>query len=368
MNIYSENQRRFLLIVLMTGLALFLSWSMISYIGSFFGCFILYAMFRDLNLWFRKKGFSDFWAALTVLLISVVVVIIPFFLLSLMLTQKIIYYSKRTENLIEVYNKAKAFIDQYNYLAIDYSIDFNEYLPKIAQAVAAWASNLFPSLLSSTIDIFVGLGISYFIFYYLLANDAQVISGLQRYLPFNEQTRKNLSRAFKNTVNTYVLGQGIISLVQAALLSIGFLIFGFKDAFFWGVVGFFLSFIPFVGTPLIWLPAALIALAEGRMFGGIGMMLYGWIVVTNSDNLMRMFISQKMGDIHPIVTMIGLTFGLTYFGIIGLVVGPLLVSVLLVLFDAFEKDSTERLGISRVEKSENADENPEKENGEGESA
>jgi predicted PurR-regulated permease PerM len=296
-----------------------------------------------MNLWFRKKGFSDFWAALTVLLLSVFLVVIPFFLLSLMLTQKIIYYSKRTENLIEVYNKAKVFVEQYNYLAIDYSIDINEYVPKIAEATASWASNLFPSLLSGTIDIFVGLGIAYFIFYYLLANDTQVISGFQKYLPFNEQTREELSKAFKNTVNTYVLGQGIISLAQAALLSIGFLIFGFEDAFFWGVVGFFLSFIPFVGTPLIWLPAGLIAIAEGRMVGGGGMLIYGWLVVTNSDNLMRMFISKKMGDIHPIVTMIGLTFGLTYFGIIGLVVGPLLLSVLLVLFEAFERDSMSRI-------------------------
>jgi predicted PurR-regulated permease PerM len=323
----------------MVSLGAFLAWSMIGHIGSFFGCFILYAMFRKPNLWLQNKGFSSFWASLTVLFMSIFLVVIPFFLLSVMLTQKIIFYSKRTDDLMLMYEKIKLFIDKYNYLALDYSIDIKEYIPKITEAVAVWASNLFPSMLSSTIDVFVGLGIAYFILYYLLANDKEVSEGFKRYLPFDDDTRIKLTEAFQNTVNTYVLGQGIISLVQAALLSIGFLVFGFKDAFFWGLVGFFLSFIPFVGTPLIWLPAALIAIADDKMFSGVGMLLYGWIVVTNSDNLMRMFISQKMGNIHPIVTMIGLTIGLTYFGIIGLVVGPLLVSILLVLFAAFETSS-----------------------------
>ena len=108
---------------------------------------------------------------------------------------------------------------------------------------------------------------------------------------------------------------------------------------FWTVVAFFMAFLPVLGTPLVWGPAALYQFAQGHNGQAIGILVVGFVVIINVDNLLRIMLAKRMGDIHPLVTLVGLVLGVEIFGLIGLVVGPLLVSYFLVLMEVFRREN-----------------------------
>ncbi|HLL94226.1 MAG TPA: AI-2E family transporter, partial [Spirosoma sp.] len=147
------------------------------------------------------------------------------------------------------------------------------------------------------------------------------------------------AESLKNNVNANVLGQALVSLVQGILTGLTLWIFGVPDAPFWGVVAFFMAFIPVLGTPLVWGPAGLIQLSQGNTNQGIGILVVGVVVIINIDNLLRIALAKRMGDIHPLVTLAGIVLGVPIFGIIGLVVGPLLLSYFIVLIEVFEREN-----------------------------
>jgi predicted PurR-regulated permease PerM len=105
------------------------------------------------------------------------------------------------------------------------------------------------------------------------------------------------------------------------------------------MVSFFMAFIPVLGTPLVWVPAALVKLAQGHTGQGVGILLIGMVVVMNIDNLLRIVLARRIGDIHPLITLVGVILGVEIFGILGLVIGPLLLSYFMVLMRVFEREN-----------------------------
>ncbi|MEJ7659471.1 MAG: AI-2E family transporter [Hymenobacter sp.] len=100
-----------------------------------------------------------------------------------------------------------------------------------------------------------------------------------------------------------------------------------------------MAFIPVLGTPLVWGPAAIYQFTQGHTGQAIGILLVGFVIIINIDNLLRIWLAKYMGDIHPWVTLVGLTLGVEIFGIVGLVMGPLLLSYLIVLMQVFAREN-----------------------------
>ncbi len=334
MNIYTLNQKKYLLIVCLVVLGGFILLGLKDYFGVVLGSFIVYGLFKKpFDYLVNKRKWSRSLAASTVMLASALVLIVPFFFLSLMLTRKIIAYSQRINELTPLLNKAEGYLKQYADMDLS---DLKTYLPKVLEKSTAFLSNLFPSILSGTLDVIFGVIILYFILYYLYLNDRQIRDAFLRYLPFDRVTTLRMFSELQKSIYANVVGQGLISLVQAVLVFIGFVVCGFGDAFFWSVISFFMSFIPMLGTPLVWGPAALIALIKGDTASGVGMLIYGGVLIMNSDNVLRMFLAKKMGDTHPLITVMGLIIGLPIFGILGLVLGPVLIAYFALLVRTYD--------------------------------
>jgi predicted PurR-regulated permease PerM len=128
--------------------------------------------------------------------------------------------------------------------------------------------------------------------------------------------------------------------VQGLLTGATLWIFGVPSPAFWTVIAFFMAFIPVLGTPLVWGPAAIYQFVQGQTGQGIGILIVGVVVIINIDNLLRIWLAKYMGDIHPWVTLVGLTLGVQIFGIVGLVMGPLLLSYFIVLMQVFARENT----------------------------
>jgi predicted PurR-regulated permease PerM len=331
-NIYTPRQRYLLLIttlVILGGLAFY---GMLGYLTAFLGAGILYVVLRP---WFtalvHKRGWNRTLVTVLLLLFAVVVLIIPFFALTSLLIDKVRIVAQNTDQILATVQGIER--------KLGVQVTQQAQVRQLLQQGAARVSQWIPTLASSVLNVIVIVGLMLFTMYYLFMQEEAFLAGLRRYLPFREKTLDELSESLRNNVNANVLGQGVVCLVQALLTGITLWIFGVPSPIFWTVIAFFMAFIPVLGTPLVWGPAAIYQFAQGHNGQGIGILIVGVVLIVNSDNVLRIWMAKYMGDIHPWVTLVGLTLGVDIFGIVGLVIGPLLLSYFIVLMQVFAREN-----------------------------
>ena len=334
-NIYSARQQHVLLIACLLGLAGFILLGLGSYTTGFLGAGILYVVLRP---WFdalvHQRGLNRRLVTVALLAFALVVIIMPFTALTILLVSRIRAYSQDTRPLMALLHGIER--------RTGYTFTDEQNIHSLVQQGMAWLSKQLPSLASGLLDFVVIIGLMLFTLYFMYMEETRFLHGLRRYLPFREATLIELGESLKNNVNANVLGQALVSLVQAVLTGLMLWLFEVPDATFWGVVAFFMAFIPVLGTPLVWGPAAVFKLAAGATSQGVGILLVGFIVVMNIDNLLRILLAKRIGNIHPLVTLAGVVLGVELFGIMGLVIGPLLLSYFIVLMKVFERENRMR--------------------------
>jgi predicted PurR-regulated permease PerM len=126
------------------------------------------------------------------------------------------------------------------------------------------------------------------------------------------------------------------AVVTGALGLVAFWVTGLPNAFFWGFAMAVLSFIQGLGAPLVWVPAAVYLFATGSPAAGVGMLAWGVLVISSVDNLVKPMIIGETSALHPLMAFVGVLGGLAAFGIMGFLLGPLVLSLLAVVFRAFE--------------------------------
>ena len=276
---------------------------------------------------------------LLIIFISLIAIVIPFLSLSIMVIDKI---SSITQDTLP--------IQDWMY-KIDIFASRHLGQPKLAenslQKAAAYIAELFPSIISSAVNIILTLLVMYFLLYFMFTQIREFEGAILKYAPFREQHALKFATALRNATYSNVLGQGIIAIVQGGLLVLGFYAFGIPGAVFWGVIGVFISFLPVVGAPTLTIPASIILFASDHTAKGIFLLAYGLLFIGNVDNVLRMIINKRVGNTHPIITVIGVFIGIPLFGILGLVFGPLLLSYFLLLLEIYE---TNRLAADRLER------------------
>ncbi len=335
-NIYSQRQQWVLLIVSIIVVGLFILYGIHEYVSAFLGSVILYVVFRPIfNYFVRKRHYNRIVVTVLVLIFSLIVIVFPFLFLSVLLVNRIIYYSKNTEEIVKVIRKIEDLTG--------IQLQDRETLQTLLEQGGNFVAQLFPSVIGGTLDLIIIIGLMYFALYYMFVHEELFLKGTYKYLPFDHQTMQQLKEELRNLVNANVIGQGMISLIQGGLTGLGLYIFGFQDAIFWGTISFFLSFIPVLGTPLVWGPAGIIAIASDRVGAGVGLLIYGGVLVMNIDNVLRMVLAKRMGNVHPLVTLTGIVLGVPIFGILGLVIGPLLIDYFIVLLRVFERQNRFRM-------------------------
>ncbi|MFD2784049.1 AI-2E family transporter [Hymenobacter rubripertinctus] len=334
-NIYTPRQQYVLLILCLVGLSVLILVGLGSYITAFLGAGVLYVVLRP---WFTALVHRRRWSRQLVtgglLLFAFVVIILPFTALVFMLVNRIRLYAQDTSQIMVVLHT----IEQ----KTGYQFTTENNVRDLVQQVVSWLSTRIPSLASGLLHFTVIIGLMLFTLYFMYMEEEAFLRGLRRYLPFRSSTLRELGDALRNTVNANVLGQALIALVQALLTALTLQIFGVADAWFWGTLSFFTAFIPVLGTPLVWGPAAILKLTQGHTGEGVGILLVGTIVIINIDNLLRIVLARRMGDIHPLITLAGVVLGVEIFGILGLVMGPLLLSYFIVLITVFERENRTR--------------------------
>jgi len=340
MSVFNYKQRNNIVLVILIFLGCAIIYSLRTIFGAVLSTIILYSIFRPVfQFLISRWNFKRWMAASSVIFISLVIIVFPFLALSLMVLNKIAEIQDNPLKMKYLIHKIDAFIGS--------SFNQPHLLENALNNANRYVSELFPSLVTGAADILLGIVVMYFLLYFMLVQMEEFEAGLLRYAPFREQNALKFATELKNITNSNIIGQGFIALVQGSLLSIGFFLFGIPDGIFWGVIGAFMSFLPIIGPPIIFVPAAIIEMANGNKMAGIGMLLYGVILVGNIDNVIRFIIAKKLTDTHPLITVIGVFIGIPVFGILGIVFGPLLLSYFILTIRIYE---TSKLASDRLER------------------
>jgi len=189
-----------------------------------------------------------------------------------------------------------------------------------------------------------GTGLALFIAYFLFRDGEKITKRIINWLPLRSKTVNKLTIQFKKITYTIVFAQLFVALAQGIVGMAGFYIFGVPLAIFWGVVMAFFALVPTIGTAVIWVPASLFLILSGyltqdyiMLAKGIGLFAYGIFVISTIDNLLRIKIIHVKAEVHPIIVISGVIGGVSLFGVIGLFVGPILLSMLITYFGTFKE-------------------------------
>lgn len=340
MSIYSYKQRNTIVLAILIILGCFILYSLRTIAGTLLSTIVLYTILVPLYTYLVTKWRMKKWLAATLMIIfSLVVLVLPFLTLSLMVIDKITEFQNNPLRIKVMMQRIDDFIGS----KLDRPDLFDKGMDKLSQ----FTEELFPSLLTGAANIVLGLLIMYFLLYFMLVQRKDFERGLLKYAPFREQNALKFAHELKMTTYSNVLGQGFIALVQGSLVSIGFFMFGIADPIFWGVISTFLCFLPVVGAPVVFVPAALIEMANGNESAGWGLLLWGFILIINIDNVIRLIIAKNVSNTHPVITIVGVIIGIPIFGILGLVFGPLLLSYFILTIKIYE---TSKLATEKLEK------------------
>jgi len=194
------------------------------------------------------------------------------------------------------------------------------------------------SAAAGSFSMFIAISIMYMLLYYMFTTPKEFKETAMIFMPFNKFDLNRLLKESKNKVRANAIGIPLVAIGQGLVALVGFLIFGIDQPLFWAVIVTIGSVIPFVGTLVGILPVFIISLASGNDFQAWGILIYGAVVVGLTDNVMRIFILKKLDEVHPLITLIGVIIGIPLFGFIGLIFGPLFISLFFLVLEIYKHE------------------------------
>ncbi|MBT8255363.1 MAG: AI-2E family transporter [Bacteroidia bacterium] len=317
-----------LLIVLVMGGLIFRE--LLPYFSGVLGAITLYVLLRGWMLRLVRKGWNPNLAATLLCVLSFIGILLPISGIIMLLGNKIGKAVKNSERVISAFKTQLASWEEQLGYDLASQIDVG--------AISSWLSNNLQSFAGSTFNVFIAIGLMYFLLFYLFTDRRMIQNSLGDYVPVSKPNLKVIGREIQAMVRSNALGIPLVALVQGVVALIGFLLFGIQDPLFWFVIVTIGSMIPFVGTLIGILPVFILELSTGNTFQAWGILIYGLVIVGSSDNIIRLYVLKKLDNVHPLITLIGVIVGVPLFGFIGLIFGPLLISLFLVLLTIYRKE------------------------------
>ena len=184
-----------------------------------------------------------------------------------------------------------------------------------------------------TLNFFI---LIYALFFFLLTGRASGRKAVSL-IPMTREDRELLAERAISTIRATVRGSFLIALVQGSLTGIGLAVAGVPGAIFWAAIATLLSIIPMIGPPLIWGPAAIWLFVSGQPIAAGALALWGAIVISTSDNILRPILVGKDAKMSDLMVLISTLGGLTLFGAVGIIIGPVIAALFTSVWFIFGK-------------------------------
>ena len=299
--------------------------------SAFLGSVTFYVLMRKRMFYLvENRKWKPSAAAAVLMLLSFFVILVPIGVLGNIL------YSKVTDIVThssEYLSSLKRFTDQ-----IEQKTGYVILKSQNIDQLGSYLTVLLPKVLGVTINTLAIIAAMYFILFFMLVNGREMEEALYEYIPLKDGNVELIGTEVKVMVISNTIGIPLIALIQGVVGLIGYLIIGIKDPWLWFVATSIAAMMPVVGAALIYVPLTVSLFISGETGRGIAMAAWGFGVIGLVDNLFRFLLNKRLGDIHPLITIFGVIIGVQLFGFIGLIFGPLLISMFLLLLRIYSSE------------------------------
>jgi predicted PurR-regulated permease PerM len=299
--------------------------------SAFLGSVTFYVIMRKRMFYLTEsRKWRKATTAWVLMLLSFFVILVPIGILGNILYSKI---ADIVTHSTEYLNSLKQVADQ-----IKIKTGYEIVKPQNIDQLGSFLAQLLPKVLGITLNTFTLIASMYFILYFMLVNGRRMEEALYEYIPLKDGNVELIGKEIKVMVVSNTIGIPLIALIQGVVGLIGYLIIGVNDPWLWFVATSIAAMMPVVGAALIYAPLTISLFAMGETGKGIAMAIWGFGFIGLVDNLFRFLLNKKLGDIHPLITIFGVIIGVQLFGFIGLIFGPLLISMFLLLLRIYSSE------------------------------
>ena len=319
-----------ILIVLLVLTFFLLKPFLLSIILGFILAFIFYPLYKLIHKPIKSKNLSSF----LVCLILIILIFLPiWFLLPSALSQSIkVYTASQNLDLITPLKTIFPNIFSSEALSTQFVLVVHSFLTKATNSLMNSFSELilnFPRLL---LQSFVVL----FILFFSLRDQDSIIKYIESLMPFPKDVERKLFKSSKDITSSVLYGQVIMGLVQGIIVGAGFFIFKLPNALLLALLTMLAGIFPIVGTTIIWIPVVIYLLIVGKAFPALGILFFG-LISTIIENFVKPVFISKRTNMNSSLILIGMVAGLLMFGVIGVVLGPLIIAYLLIILELYRE-------------------------------
>lgn len=298
------------------------------FLPSLLGAVTLYAITRNFFLYLtEKKKWNSWLAFILIFVLALLIIAAPVYLLIELTYSKVQTAISYCEKISISLNKIL------NDLQVHYG--FNLFSKENIIEFTGWASKFIPDVLNSTINSIIVFFFSFFIFFFMIMNIRSMESTLMKWSPLKDNNSIKLAQRLKTMIQSNAIGIPAVALIQGIAGVIGYAIVGVDNLWFWFAATTFASMIPIIGSALAYIPIAILLFTSGQNWQAIFVVLYGILIIGSIDNICRFTLLKKLDNVHPLITVFGVIFGMNIFGFLGLIFGPILLSSFFLLLDVY---------------------------------
>ena len=297
-------------------------------------------------------------AAIIMLALITIVIAIPLFILSMLLVQQanaVVGHlqSGETQALlhrIDIPSRlmwVKRFVPGFD----PNSVSPERLILPIVRQIPGWVARNGATVLGSVAGVFIAFGLVLLASFFFYTDGEAIVSEMKILSPLPMEYDDEFASKFKDVINATFRGQVVTSLAQGAVTGIGLLIAGVPGSLFWGAVTAIASLLPFVGAALIWVPAVGYLYIDASMghrtyFGAIFLTIWCLVVVSTIDNVVRPWVMKDKAELPAIPLLFSVIGAMNAFGFVGLVIGPLVLSMLLTIVDIYKRSFPHKMAVA----------------------
>lgn len=302
---------------------------------SIFAGFILAYIFTPSFDFLNKYTKSKMASSIIISVLLVIVIILAFWYLTPTLISqsvKIFVVSQQMDFTAILKNFFPGFFESPEFTEQISNI-INSFITKTTGSLMTSFANLITNLPTLSLQLLVVA----FTFFFALKDQESIMSYVKSILPFSKDIERKLINYTKGITSSVIYGQIIIGIIQGIIVGIGLFIFKVPNALFLCLVTIFASIFPILGPFIVWVPVVVYLLVAGNNVSAWGVGIFG-IFSSLIDNILRPIIVSKKTQMHSGIVLVGMIGGLIFFGILGLILGPLILAYLLVVLEIYRNN------------------------------
>jgi predicted PurR-regulated permease PerM len=320
---------------------------------------VLAGIFFPLNSFLARRLKRNNLRALIMCIIVVAVIIVPAAFLAVGLVGEVVDGFPKLRAAVEAgqldfilkphaygwNEKVKEFLGRYTDVS---NLDIESIITANMQRLTTYLAQQVSNFIGNFSAAVVSFGLSVLSMFFFFRDGERFAARLKELLPMSEEFKHTLTARLREVTEASIYGGVLVAAVQGILGGIIFWATGLPSPIFWGTVMAFLSLIPIVGPYLIYLPAAVILMVSGSWIRGIIVLVLGIVVVSQSDNLLRPMIVSSRTKIHTLALFFSILGGLKVFGLLGIILGPVIASVVFAFIEIYKPTKQVRVECTEV--------------------